>query len=250
MGPDLLLCHASPDGDTLGSATALCRGLRALGKTVNIDCADPIPEKFQYLFEGLPQEEREPRYIVTVDVADVKLLGAAWNKWVERADLAIDHHGAREVFAPLRWVEPDSAATAEMIFLLLEELGAPVDPATAGCVYTGIATDTGCFRYRNVTPRDPPHRRQDPGAGGRRRRDQPADVREQVPGPGGGRAPGDGGHGVPLRGKGRHDPGALEDLGGDRHHRKADLEGPCLPAPADPRGGGGHHLKGAGRTAR
>ena len=51
----LLLCHASPDGDTLGSATALCRGLRALGKTVNIDCADPIPEKFQYLFEGLPQ---------------------------------------------------------------------------------------------------------------------------------------------------------------------------------------------------
>ena len=113
----------------------------------------PIPEKFQYLFEGLPQEEREPRYIVTVDVADAKLLGAAWKKWGERADLAIDHHGAREVFAPLRWVEPDSAATAEMIFLLLEELGAPVDPATAGCVYTGIATDTGCFRYRNVTPR-------------------------------------------------------------------------------------------------
>ena len=149
----LLLCHASPDGDTLGSATALCRGLRALGKTVNIDCADPIPEKFQYLFEGLPQEEREPRYIVTVDVADVKLLGAAWKKWGERADLAIDHHGTREVFTPLRWVEPDSAATAEMIFLLLEELGAPVDPATAGCVYTGIATDTGCFRYRNVTPR-------------------------------------------------------------------------------------------------
>ena len=141
----LLLCHASPDGDTLGSATALCRGLRALGKTVNIDCADPIPEKFQYLFEGLPQEEREPRYIVTVDVADVKLLGAAWKKWGERVDLAIDHHGAREVFAPLCWVEPDSAATRVGASGLT---GAPVSSRKVSSPMAAVASNNASIRAK------------------------------------------------------------------------------------------------------
>ena len=68
-------------------------------------------------------------------------------------ELAIDHHGTHVPFAPQRWVEADSAATVELIYALLGELGVELDRAMADCLYTGLATDTGCFRYRNVTPR-------------------------------------------------------------------------------------------------
>ncbi len=149
----LVICHENPDGDALGSMSGLVRGLRSLGKRAGWYCASPLPEKFAYLFQGLEEIDFTPEHIVTVDVADSKLLGDAWDKFGDRIDLAIDHHGTHMSFAKERWVEPGSAAAAEMVWLLLKELGAEPDEAAAGCLYTGMATDTGCFRYRNVTPR-------------------------------------------------------------------------------------------------
>ena len=149
----LVLSHASPDGDTLGSASALLRGLVSLGKRVSFFCADPVPEKFGYLFQGIPLGEWEPDHVMTVDVADKRLLGKAPQELVDRIELAVDHHGTHVPFAAQRWVEPEAAAAAEMIYALLGELGAPVDQAVADCLYTGLTTDTGCFRYRSVTPR-------------------------------------------------------------------------------------------------
>ena len=149
----LVMSHASPDGDTLGSASALLRGLVSLGKQVRFFCADPVPEKFSYLFAGLPLGGFEPAHVMTVDVADKALLGKAPQELVARVELAIDHHGTHVPFAPQRWVEADSAATVELIYALLGELGVDLDRAMADCLYTGLATDTGCFRYRNVTPR-------------------------------------------------------------------------------------------------
>ena len=58
----LVMSHASPDGDTLGSASALLRGLSSLGKQVDFLCADPVPEKFSYLFAGLPLGGFEPAH--------------------------------------------------------------------------------------------------------------------------------------------------------------------------------------------
>lgn len=149
----LVMSHASPDGDTLGSASALLRGFSSLGKQVDFLCADPVPEKFSYLFAGLPLGGFEPAHVMTVDVADKALLGKAPQELVARVELAIDHHGTHVPFAPQRWVEADSAATVELIYALLGELGVELDRAMADCLYTGLATDTGCFRYRNVTPR-------------------------------------------------------------------------------------------------
>ncbi len=149
----LVICHENPDGDALGSMSGLVRGLRSLGKRAGWYCASPLPEKFAYLFQGLEETDFAPEHVVTVDVADSKLLGDAWDKFGDRIDLAIDHHGTHMPFAKERWVEPGSAAAAEMVWLLLKELGAEPDEAAAGCLYTGMATDTGCFRYRNVTPR-------------------------------------------------------------------------------------------------
>lgn len=149
----LVISHASPDGDTLGSASALLRGLVSLGKQVKFFCADPVPEKFGYLFEGLTLGEFEPDHVMTVDVADKKLLGKTPEELVNRVELAIDHHGTHVPFAKERWVEGDSAATVELIYLLLKEMGVKLDQAMADCLYTGLTTDTGCFRYRSVTPR-------------------------------------------------------------------------------------------------
>ena len=149
----LVICHENPDGDALGSMFGLVRGLRALGKRAGWYCASLVPKKFTYLAEGLEETEFAPAHILTVDVADSKLLGDAWEKFGSGIELAIDHHGIHRPFVDARWVDPESAATAEMVWLLRGELGVKADGLTAGCLYTGMATDTGCFRYRNVTPK-------------------------------------------------------------------------------------------------
>lgn len=149
----LVICHENPDGDALGSMFGLVRGLRALGKRAGWYCASPVQPKFSYMCEGMENTVAEPAHILTVDVADSRLLGDAWDRFAGRIELSIDHHGTHVPFAGERWVEPESAAAAELVWLLLKELGADPDSITAGCLYTGMATDTGCFRYRNVTPR-------------------------------------------------------------------------------------------------
>lgn len=148
----LVICHENPDGDALGSMTGLVRGLRALGKRADWYCADPAPRKFAYMFEGLENIGFEPVHVLTVDVADSKLLGDAWEKFGDKMDMAIDHHGTHKPFAAERWVDSQSPAAAGMIWSLLKELGVSIDSAMADCLYTGMATDTGCFRYRNATP--------------------------------------------------------------------------------------------------
>ena len=149
----VILSHSSPDGDTLGSAAALCRALKKLGKAARCECADPVGPKYAYLFEGLHAEPFAPDFVVSVDVADLKLLGSLAERYRGRTDLAIDHHGSHAPFARETYVDAKAAATAEIIFELTGLLGLEVDPASASALYTGISTDTGCFRYSNVTPR-------------------------------------------------------------------------------------------------
>lgn len=150
----LVLSHASPDGDTLGSATALLRGLKTLSKEVAFRCADPVGDKYQYLFEGLElyQGPLEGFHVVTVDVADPKLLGSLCGEYGEKTELAIDHHGTHVPFGQWEWVEPHWASACQLVYQLLLELGARIDVPMADCLYTGISTDTGCFRYGVATP--------------------------------------------------------------------------------------------------
>lgn len=150
----LVLSHASPDGDTLGSATALLRGLSQMGKSVSFACADAIPEKFAYLLAGLTLEDpANAEHIMTVDVADEKLLGSLQEVYHGKIELAIDHHASHRSFAPLEWTEEDSAAACELIWLLLKELDVTPNKEIADCIYTGISTDSGCLRYRSATAR-------------------------------------------------------------------------------------------------
>lgn len=147
----LILSHRSPDGDTLGCASALSRALIALGKSVQFQCADEIPEKFAYMFSGVEFSSFEPEKIVTVDVADKALLGTL-EPLGEKADLAIDHHATHRFFAKETWVEGTAAAACMLIARLIPALGVKITPEIADCLYTGIATDSGCFLYPNAGP--------------------------------------------------------------------------------------------------
>lgn len=149
----LILCHASPDGDTLGSGSALLRGLLSLGKRAACVCGDEIPKKYDYLFEGVPLFDGPYEHIVSVDVPDKKLLGALEGKYGDRVELAIDHHGTHKPFAENTYVEGECAANCEIIYLLLKEMGVGITAEIASCLYTGLATDTGCFRFANVSDR-------------------------------------------------------------------------------------------------
>lgn len=150
----LLLCHAHPDGDTLGSATALAMALAAKGKTVTVRCGDTIPKIFSFMFRTLAQTVFEPEFIVAIDVADERLLGdTVRENYSGRIDLCIDHHGSNMGYADELYLEASSASTAEIIFNLLGIMGCPIDADIASALFTGVSTDTGCFRYSNTTSR-------------------------------------------------------------------------------------------------
>ncbi len=146
----LILTHAHPDGDTLGCGFALCRALLALGKNARVINADEIPKKYNYLFEDMESKSFDEQFVVTVDVATENLLGELQNAYGGKINLCIDHHGTNTLYAEKTLLE-DVPAACETVFRVIKELGVPVDKQIASCLYTGITTDTGCFRYASVT---------------------------------------------------------------------------------------------------
>ena len=149
----LILSHNHPDGDTVGSAAALCHALRAIGKRARTGCSDLIPPLFSYITDELADDDFEPETLIAVDAAAAYMLGPELAPRAGEVALCIDHHPSNEMYARQVLLEDDSAATAEIIYELVEGLGVPLNRPLAEALYTGFATDTGCFRYANTTPR-------------------------------------------------------------------------------------------------
>ncbi|TCL42943.1 DHH family phosphoesterase [Harryflintia acetispora] len=147
----VIVAHKSPDGDTLGSSFALLYALQALGKRARVECSDPFPKKYEYFLKGYQPEGFEERFVVSVDVADEKLFGPGTGHYAGKADLCIDHHQTNTDYARCRCLDYGKAATAQLMYFIFREMGAAVTPLIADCLFTGITTDTGCFRYTNVT---------------------------------------------------------------------------------------------------
>lgn len=147
----LILMHANPDGDTVGCAMALCGALQGIGKRSMARCSDHIPARFDFMRKAFEEQEFEPKTIITVDVADAKLLGD-YKELGERADLCIDHHSSNTQYAKRLLLRGDYAAAAELVYEVIEALGVKITVPIANALYTGIATDTGCFRFSNTTP--------------------------------------------------------------------------------------------------
>ncbi|MCD7872584.1 MAG: bifunctional oligoribonuclease/PAP phosphatase NrnA [Clostridiales bacterium] len=145
-----ILTHAHPDGDTLGSGFALCRALMKLGKKARVINDDEIPKKYNYLYDDLKFEDFKEEFIIAVDVATENLLGALQDEYRGKTDICVDHHLTNTDYA-VKTLLCDVPATCEIIYKLILELGAEIDKKTADCLYTGLSTDTGCFRYASTT---------------------------------------------------------------------------------------------------
>ncbi|MBR5201661.1 MAG: bifunctional oligoribonuclease/PAP phosphatase NrnA [Clostridia bacterium] len=148
----LILSHRNPDGDTLGSAFALKRTLDIMGKKSFVKCVDPMHHKYSYLWDGVDNTEFAFDKIIAVDVADTKLLGEGFEElYGDNVWLCIDHHMTNREYSENLLLK-DSAAAAVVIYEVICELGVEITPEIASCVYTGLATDTGCFMFSNTTP--------------------------------------------------------------------------------------------------
>lgn len=147
----LILNHRRPDGDAVGSAAALCMGLRQAGKTASIWKNPQTTERFQPYLQGLEMDSvPEGAVILSVDMATEGLLPVNGDQFRGQVRLAIDHHGSNESYAEYTNVQPHRAACGEVILELLQAMG-PVTKKMAEALYLAISTDTGCFRYSNVT---------------------------------------------------------------------------------------------------
>ena len=147
----LLLTHVRPDGDTIGSAAALCQALRDMGKTAYLLYNPEITDTYApYAEPYWASEGFVPEHIVSTDIATLNLLPDNAAAYASRVELTIDHHGSQEFFAAETCLDADAAACGEIIYRVIRELTA-VTPAIALLLYVAISTDTGCFVYANTT---------------------------------------------------------------------------------------------------
>lgn len=149
-------CHSNPDGDTIACALSVCRALGAQGKTVTPVCEDAVPEKYLFM-EGADKfirpDKRVHEMALAVDCSGPDRLGGASKSFLSAKKRAsVDHHLSHVNFAQTDYTEADSAACAEIIYLLLDGMGA-VDKGTAALLFAGIVADSGCFQYPSTTSR-------------------------------------------------------------------------------------------------
>ncbi len=147
----LILTHTRPDGDTLGSAAALCRALRAVGKRAAVLPNPEASAGYLPYLEGLWASEGDSfETILSVDVASADMFPENAKRYLNAVDLAIDHHVNGALFGKRRYVDPTRAACGELIFEIAQALNC-LTPEVALPLYVALATDTACFADRNTT---------------------------------------------------------------------------------------------------
>ncbi len=151
--------HSRPDGDAVGSVLALAR---VLGKNPGqevVACVDQLPPGLAFLpgtdrltlWPAVP-EDFQPEVFVALDCGSAARLGDGYPYFVSaRLRINIDHHISNDFYGDYNLIDPDAAATGEIIYFLLKEMKVPLSIQTAACLYAAIATDTGSFRFTNTT---------------------------------------------------------------------------------------------------
>lgn len=159
----LILFHVHPDGDAAGSAFALREFAVSFGKNAVCVCADELPERLQFISSGAQEsvlkeyipDDFAPDLTVSVDTASPSQLGDLYGIYRDRIDLMIDHHGKGTVYADY-CIENTASACGEVLYRILSSaadmLGGELNGRVKELIYTAISSDTGCFRYSNVTP--------------------------------------------------------------------------------------------------
>jgi phosphoesterase RecJ-like protein len=151
-------CHVNPDGDELGSMLGLALGLAPLGQSITLLSQDGVPEILRFLpGAALVQQTTnlaEFDLAVVLDSGDLNRVGAGVLPIIARAQrvIDIDHHVLAGAFGDIRVLHAQAASTSEIVYALLQALEIPITREVATCLFTGVITDTGSFRFQNVTP--------------------------------------------------------------------------------------------------
>lgn len=154
----LILGHAIPDGDCIGSLLGLYLGLTDSGKQVTMALADSVPTRYDYLsgwemIKKPSQLEVIPANIIFLDCADQGRAGEEILAGISHDSCIfnIDHHLQSELYGDYNYVDPGAAATGEIIFALLQAMQVPIRAEIADCLYAAILMDTGGFLNSNTT---------------------------------------------------------------------------------------------------
>ena len=153
-----VVAHVHPDADTIGAGLALALVLDKCGKDVEVGFAVPatLPESLAslpgcHLLVDPDAMRRDVDLVVTVDVPSLKRLGALSDLAApDRQLLVIDHHASNEMFGTANFIDVSADSTTMMIADMLDTWGKPIDPDVAHCIYAGLTTDTGSFRWASA----------------------------------------------------------------------------------------------------
>jgi bifunctional oligoribonuclease and PAP phosphatase NrnA len=153
----LVVTHVNPDGDAIGSLLGLHGALREMGKQSWPLIGGEFPETFRFLArceDTLLDPGKvpvAPNWIISVDAAEANRISGDISPFRESAQLInMDHHTTNPGFGRLSLVDPFATSTAEVVHRVLKRAGYTLSPDVGKCLYTGIITDTGCFRFEGV----------------------------------------------------------------------------------------------------
>jgi bifunctional oligoribonuclease and PAP phosphatase NrnA len=154
-----VVAHVHPDADTIGAGLALALVLDKCGKDVEVSFGAPaaLPESLAslpgcHLLVNPDALRRDVDLVVTVDVPSLKRLGGLSDlAGPDRQLLVIDHHASNDMFGTANFIDVSADSTTMMIADLLDAWGKPIDPDVAHCIYAGLTTDTGSFRWASAS---------------------------------------------------------------------------------------------------
>ncbi|HSV64593.1 MAG TPA: bifunctional oligoribonuclease/PAP phosphatase NrnA [Mycobacteriales bacterium] len=154
-----LVCHVNPDGDALGSMLALAQALARTGRRVVPSFPSPyvVPDSLRFLpgqdlLVAPAEMPAAPGLLMTFDTGSVDRLGDLGDRVGTAGEvLVVDHHASNTRFGTVHVVDPTAVATAVLAERLIDRLGVGLDADLATCLYAGLASDTGSFRYAGTT---------------------------------------------------------------------------------------------------
>ncbi|MBX9135956.1 MULTISPECIES: bifunctional oligoribonuclease/PAP phosphatase NrnA [unclassified Clostridium] len=156
--------HVSPDGDAVGSVLALFNALKSLNKDCYILSKDTLSDNLKFLKGSdevtgeITEPDDETDIVVVLDCGNLERVSANFKKFTGTI-VNIDHHLSNDKYGDINYIDSNAAATAEIVFELLNLMGINFDEANSvikdigTCMYTSIVTDTGGYRHSNVTER-------------------------------------------------------------------------------------------------
>jgi len=144
--------HVGADGDAIGASAALVSLMRSLGAAAVFCHAEEVPGYLRWLLpEEIFRELPEGYDLLVVDTSRADRAGVPVPE--AGARLNLDHHEDNPFYGECNLVNPRAAASAEIVADLYIDLGVPMEKEAAEAIYAGIRTDTGDFRFRNISPR-------------------------------------------------------------------------------------------------